>query len=627
LIKKIGVLFLSGAICLATVGLALAMEYKEAPMLRTKVAAGELPPVEERLPEEPLVVVPVEEIGQYGGTARQVMMQKYSRGYSRQMFTENLTCFSPDYKKVLPNIAKGWEWSEDNKSVTFYLRKGMKWSDGAPFTADDFVFYWNDIMLNKELSPIPPSYFIIGGEPGKIEKIDDYTFKISFVEPYGMFLELLIAPGREAYACKHYLEQFHPKYTPMDEIKKVMEKEGFDIWIDLFGSKNSHFNNPGCPQIDAWIPQNTDDKPMQIFVRNSYYWKVDTEGNQLPYIDKWQRTFTSTTEATLLKTMAGEMDYGVKALGQDIEYWSMLMQYREQGDYRLTSRLPCGTNHGTIYFNFWHKDPAIRELYRNKQFRIALSTAIDREEVSVLLWKGIGIPSQAFPPEGMPWYEEEFCKSYTEYNPDKANEILDELGLKWDEKHEYRLLSNGKRLEFVLVNRGWPPDAPDIMDLLTSKYWKQIGLKIVPKIIEGGLWGSIREACDYDLACEAQNRGFVGMPPVIYPSVFPIYLDAWCQKWTLWFISDGKEGEEPPQDVKRLMELRNEILAEPSAEKRVELSKEALAIHAENLWTIGIVTEPSRIIFGLAKNNFRNVAEMMNDEHESEYIAQFFIKK
>ncbi len=625
MIRKIGVIFLSMVICTVTVASALAMEYKEAPMLRTKVAAGELPPVEERLPEEPLVVKPVEEIGQYGGVWRLVLVG--GMGAYKQLWNENLVCWSSDYKEILPNIAKGWEWSKDSKSITFYLRKGMKWSDGVPFTADDVVFYWNDIMLNKELNPLVQSTFMIGGEPGKIEKIDDYAFRLSFAKPNSILLQNLITAWNTIYAPKHYLEQFHPKYTSMDEIKKIMKKESFDTWIDLFKSKNTHFDNPECPQVNAWIPQNTIDKPIQIFVRNPYYWKVDTEGNQLPYIDKVERTLTSSRETTLLKAMAGEIDYQGTTLWQKIDDYTMLMQNRERGDYRLVTLLPVGTNHGTIYFNFWHEDPVIRELFRNKQFRIALSVAIDREEINELFFKGLGLPSQAFPPPGMPWYEERFCNSYIEYDPVKANRILDEIGLKWDKNHQYRLRSDSKRLRFVLINYGWPPEIPDIMGLIRDKYFKDIGIEIVPKIIGDTLFATQVSACKYDILCDFGNMGFVGGSPS-RAELFPFNPNSrWCQRWALWITSGGKEGEEPPADVKRLVKIWDEILEENSVEKRIAVTKEALAIHSENLWSIGIVTEPSVTLFTLVKNNFRNVAENINSQHRSEYSPQFFIKK
>jgi len=609
-------------------------EFNQAPALRVQVAAGELPAVEERLPEEPYVMEPVEEIGQYGGVVRQQMIQAYSRGQSSWTLAENLVRFSSDRTEILPNVAKSWQWSEDRKSITFYLRKGMKWSDGYPFTADDFMFYWNDIMLNKELNPSPWRNFVIAGEPGKIEKIDDYAFKLTFIEIPSLFLRNLVVDNKiEVYAPKHYLERFHPKYTQMDEIEKIMEREGFDTWVNLFlnkGGDYEKYNNPEYPQTHAWTAQNTDDKPMQIFVRNPYYWKVDTEGNQLPYIDEWRRTFVSDLEAIVLKTIAGEYDYG-NSLKQNMEVYPVLMKYREEGDYRVLQRDAPGANTGAIHFNYWHEDPVIRKLFRDKQFRIALSVAIDRDEINMLLYNGLGTPSQAFPPPGMPWYEERFVNQYIEYDPKRANEILDELGLTWDEKHEYRLRSDGKRLQFVTVNRGWPPEAPEIMDILRRKYWKAIGIEIVPKIISKSLWKSLALASDFDIVVEAQDRGFLAYPPVTRDSVMPrrrgFASGSWATNYVLWFDSEGEEGEEPPADVKRLREIYEEIYQEVSEEKRLKLTMEALTIHYENFWDIGMLRPPDVLIFTIAKNNLRNVPETNWGLRASDSASQFFIRK
>lgn len=627
MIRKLTVVFLSGLMCLITVASVLAMEYKEAPMLRVKVAAGELPPVKERLPKEPLVIEPVEEIGQYGGVWRGVSRGNYTPIF-RKLWTENLVCLSSDFKEVLPNIAKGWKFSEEVRSITFFLRKGIKWSDGASFTADDCVFYWNDIILNKDIYPITPSIFVVGGEPGRIEKIDDYTFKLSFVEPYGMILENLITCWYELYAPKHYLKQFHPKYTSMDKLKKLMEKEKFDRWTDLFMSKFEHFNNPESPQIDAWIPQNTNDQPIQIFTRNPYYWKIDTKGNQLPYIDESRWTTGLNPEAVVLKVIAGEIDCLGQGLWQDMERYSFLMQNREKGDYRIILFLPVGTNNGTLTLNFFHKDPVIRKLFRDKQFRIALSISINRDEINEFFFKGMGIPSQAFPPPGLPWYEERFCKAYTEYNPEKANKILDEIGLAKRNAENYRLWPDKKEeLKFVLLTSSDWPHMAEISDLIKG-YLKRIGIRVVVKPLGSQLLTTRIQSGDYDIMCTTENLGFVGAHPVTRFSLFPMSeLSHWAKEWVLWFTSEGKEGEEPPADVKRLMEIRKQIIKEGDKRKRIELVKEALSIHAENLWEIGVVTEPLETLFGIAKNNFRNVPKVMNSQHRSECSPQFFIKK
>jgi len=630
LIKKIGVLFLSGAICLATVGLALAMEYKEAPILRTKVAAGELPPVEKRLPEEPLVVEPVEEIGQYGGVWRRVHMGSIDRGGMLPLIDEPLICWTMDFTKLVPNVVKGWKFSEDGKSITLYLRKGMKWSDGALFTTDDFVFYWNDILLNEKITPTVTSKLKSGGEPGKIKKIDDYTFKLSFVEPYGMLPETFAGYwGPIIYAPKHYLKQFHSKYTSMDEIEKMMKKEGFTYWVDLFSAKNTQCDNPELPVIMAWYPLDRIDVPVQRWTRNPYYYKVDTEGNQLPYIDKIERTLMSDLETIVLKCIAGDVDFYARRL-TGVENYPIVMQNREKGEYRVFLSLNVGSNLNPVYFNFFHEDPVLRKLFWDKQFRVALSIAINREEINQLLFKGVATPAQPGPGPGTPWYEERFCNYYIEYDPEKANKLLDEIGLKWDKNHEYRLRPDGKRLR--IVNSVFTRLSSDVPEMeLIKEYWKKIGIEAVVKPTGRELWVTQVQACKHDIASYLGNMGFGGAPPLTRPEVFPTSTSSyWAPMWGLWFSSGGKSGEEPPADVKRLIEIYKEVPKEISLEKRIELQKEALAIHEKNLWMVGIVREPDQGRFHIAKNNLGNVPSVkirLSVDIPTGFPAQLFFKK
>jgi len=266
----------------------------------------------------------------------------------------------------------------------------LKWSDGAPFTADDFMFWWNDIILNDELTPVKPSFFMVGGELMRMEKIDDYTIKLSFSKPYGVLLARLSdwwAPT--LYAPEHYLKQFHPKYTPIEEIKKQMKKEGFTIWTDLFGAKNAYNDNPGTyPTINAWRIVDRVDAPIQTWVRNPYYWKVDTKGNQLPYIDEVQQTLVSDDEALLLKAIAGDIDFQYRRI-QGLANYTLVKQNEKKGDYRVVLLINPGAPMPAIYFNFFHKDPVLRKLFRDKRFRIALSVAITRLILNIIQKKQI----------------------------------------------------------------------------------------------------------------------------------------------------------------------------------------------------------------------------------------------
>lgn len=609
-------------------------KFNEAPILRTKVAAGELPSVEERLPEEPMVVEPTEEIGQYGGTFRGVHIGG-TTGEAQlgcYVLEELINLDVETYSTAIPNIVKGWKWNEDATRLTFFLRKGMKWSDGYPLTADDFLFWYKDIILNDELTPIKPSWLKIGGELAVLKKIDDYTIELSFAAPYGYFIDRFANwPVRRTLVVpKHYLKQFHPNYTPMEEIKKVMKKEGFNTWMDLFGGKNDYINNPKRPSLYAWVVLNDASKPVQILERNPYYWKVDTEGNQLPYIDRMERTLVSDTETMLLKVLAGEVDMErIGLLGGTANY-PILMQYREKGNYRLIPLVLAPFNTGSIYLNPNHKDPVIRKLFLNKKFRIALSVSLNREEINELIYKGVGTPSQVAPSVGEPYHgEDPSYKIYTQYDPELANKLLDEIGLKWDKNHEYRLRPDGKKLFLVINPRlGWPFEAVDMAELY-KEYWSKVGIKTVVKPLDDKVLAPRREAGNFDIYVKCFIAGGAIQPP-LNGYVFP--RAGWMSGplWGTWIATNGEAGEEPPADVKHLAEIEKEILATTSTEKRLALFTEAIKWHVDNLMPIGVlqvggVGTPENI--AVVNNRLRNVPDPVDGHIYCAQRGTWFIKQ
>lgn len=611
-------------------------KFNEAPVLKARVSSGELPPVEERITSEPLVLKPVEEIGQYGGVLRDVGLgarDSYSPWYTLR---ETLICWSRDFTHFVPDVAKAWKVSEDAKTFTFYLRKGMKWSDGAPFTAGDFIFWYEDIILNDETTPVKPGWLSAGGKLGKLEKVNDYTIRFSFTTPYGTFLDLQHRLGVPA-APKHYLKQFHPKYTPMEQIRKEMKKEGFDRWADLFNYKTTgylhisqtNYSTPGTPQITAWVAQNTVDKPVFVMTRNPYYWKIDTEGNQLPYIDRIERVLVPSLDGLVLKVMAGEFTHHFYRIGDSRKFFPILVENQKKGDYRLIRiKARGGTNYGTIFLNFHHKDPVLKKLFLDKRFRIALSVAINREEINDLLFDGEALVSQfsCGSGGGLPFWDGKLGKVHTEYDPEQANKLLDEIGLTKRDRQGYRLRPDGKRLRLInFAFTPWPTENVEMQELV-REYWEKIGIQVVVKPVSRDLWVTRVKAAEHDIASYAACFGIQDQPPTERSDFFPYDNTSYfAPLWGLWHNSGGKQGEEPPQEVKELMKIYEEIKAEPSLEKRNALARKAFAIHAENLWMIGILTPSLKYLYRLAKNDLRNESSEWNQHF---YIsAQFFIKQ
>lgn len=650
MIRKLMLVLLAGAICLLAVTSVLAkhaqvyqlkeyeqligkkLEFDEAPMLRIMVAAGELPPLKERLPEDPLVVKPAEEIGQYGGVFHKINEGLAFSNWSMDAGIMFLAAYSPDMSKIFPNVLKGWEVSEDVKKFTLYLRKGMRWSDGYPFTADDLMFYFEDIALNKDLSPVPPSRLMAGGEPGVARKMDDYTIEVSFRVGNGGFIEALCRWRPNPYAPKHYLEQFHPKYTSMDEIKKTMKKEGFDTWVSLFQAKCGgtwdFWSNPERPVIGPWVAQNYASEPIQTLTRNPYFWKVDTEGNQLPYIDKVERFLMKEPEPALLKVLAGEIDYmDARWLG-GVQIKSIVMKYQESGNYRLVPLRTQSNNFGTIYFNMTHKDPTLRKLFQDKRFRIALSVAINREKINKLVYKGLAVPSHPSVIPGPPYYGERLFKNYLQYDPKLANRLLDESGLSKRDKEGYRLRPNGERLRMTCLVSAAHAVWMEMAELYKED-WKAIGIETVNKPVEFGLVANLIQEGDYDLQVSSATYGGRPLNPLNRAVGFPLSrVYGVAPKWGLWFESKGKEGEEPPEDLKRVMEIREKAILEVNEEKKVALTLEALKIIEENLWVVGGMNQPREGDYAIVTNRVRNMASpLMYCEGLHEIYSQFFIRE
>lgn len=584
--------------------------YSEAPELAELVASGELPPVEERLPAAPIVVAPEEAIGKYGGQLRMSITGQNTlvNEVGNWWMTESLTVHSPQ-GEIIPNVAQSWEWSDDNKVLTLHLREGIKWSDGVPFTADDIVFWWEDVVLNTELTPAPPTLLTRGGEMGVLTKVDDYTVQIAFSQPYALFTTYLgswgFSRGAPTSHPRHYLTQFHPNYAEMESIEAGMEEGGFDTWTDYFAQMAGN-TNPDKPTIGAWMPQDWPPQSLEIHTRNPYYWKVDSAGNQLPYIGEIWSTRTADVEATLLKTIAGELDIA-RALGQS--NLPILSDNKASGNYRFAYADWMPNSYGNIMFNFTTSDPVKNELYNNKEFRQALSVAIDREEIIQLIYKGGVFASQVAPMRGAPYFgESDLFQSWAQFDPDLANQMLDDLGLTERDGEGFRLAPNGEELLLIIsATTAWPAETPELMELVRG-YWANVGIKAAVTPEAGQLWTARHNAGEHDLSARGAHFGGGPVHPTLNSNTFALAGWQWAPDWALWLDTNGEQGVEPPDDVKRIREIREQILGEADEATRNELIQQVFQIHMDNIWSIGLVVDDPR--FGqltVVHNRLRNV--------------------
>lgn len=575
--------------------------YNESPMLQGKG----LPPVDERLPENPAVVTPATENGQYGGTLRFGFVGG-NPGWGGLWFVagwENLVIWKPDFSGVDPNIAERWEVQNDARDFIFHLRKGMKWSDGEPFTAADITFYIEDILFNEELSPAGPvadwlpSHLADGFE---YEQIDDYTVKFSFPQPNGLFLYTLATwSGRHlAFFPKHYLQQFHAKYNP-DVDQLVAEADGVEEWTGLFTSKAAgpsgdlqhYFNLPELPVLFPWVVT----KPLGAettieMERNPYYWKVDTMGNQLPYIDNIVGTSFQDAEARTFAMLNGDLDY-IKDPGDDNRI--IYHEAMEEGKpIAIRYTVSDGANTNSIHFNRNTKDPVKAEVFLNKDFRIGMSHAINREEIIDIVFDGQGEPAQVAPLESSPLYHERLATQYIEYDVELANKHLDNV-LPEKDADGFRLGPDGERFSIIMTvadSLSYGTKWVQIAELL-SEYWAAVGVEVVVN----GMHNDQFDVRFRDNDIEASiytGEGGAGITAILDPRYF-VPMEWWGifgNGWYAWRVGANDFVQvEPPQHIKDIREkYETEVLGAPTQEAQIEAMKEILAIAADEFWVIGI---------------------------------------
>jgi peptide/nickel transport system substrate-binding protein len=579
--------------------------YGEAPMLAEQVAAGSLPSVEERLPAEPLVVEPAE-LGQYGGTIRSVWggqddsenINNHLR-YNMLVRMNHTTGFD-----LYADVADRWEVSEDGTVFTFHLREGIKWSDGMPLTTEDVLFWWNDIILNEEYTSSVPSILRSGGQPAMVEAVDGQTFTVTFSQPYGSFLITLASiRGRDLFisAPRHYLSQFHPAYTDEAALDAMVSDAGLETWAQLFEQRASWLLNPELPQITAWIVENAPDATGRTtLMRNPYYYKVDSAGNQLPYVDRVEFSQIDTTDVALLRAASGEVDLQIRAYGAT--ELTPLSLNQEQGNYRVVAFYSDrGSESTSMHINQTVGDPALREIFRDVRFRQAISVAINREEINQIGFLGLGVPRQASFTPANPYFSEAWANHYAQYDPELANQLLDEMGLTERNDAGIRLRPDGQPLELIFEYT-----SGDAWGELLIDYFADIGLGLIVQTREGSLYSERIQQPDFQLGMWTFNGDFFNMRRDLIPAESR---RAWGNAWATWFETGGESGEEPPESLLRVAELIDLAYATPDEDLRAEYVAEIVQIHMDNLWNIGIVGMAPRA--GVITNNLINVPDDM----------------
>ena len=605
----IGGLVLACAFGIASVA-ANATEMGETPFFVDAVKAGTLPPVGDRIPQTPAIFSGDDgktTLGVQGGNLRMLMgrvkdvRMAVVYGYAR------LIGFDKDFN-LKPDIAAAID-VDDGRVFTIHLRKGHKWSDGKPFTSEDFRYYWEDIINNKDISPYgPPRGLLVEGEAPKVDFIDETTIRYSWTKPNPFFLTAL-AGARPLYLYRpaHYLKKYHAKYVEAEKMAAMVKESGQRNWVSLHFKKDHQYKNENIkmPSLQPWI--NTTKKPSERFVfkRNPYFHRIDTNGHQLPYIDQLIMTIAN-NKLIPAKTGSGESDLQARYLA--FNNYTFVKKGEKRNGYTVRRWVPAAGAKIALYPNMTIKDPAWRDLFRKADFRRALSLAVNREDINQAVYFGLGTESNNTVLEGSAFYKDDYRTRWASLDLDRASKLLDGLGLTKRDDQGIRLLPDGRPLDIIVETAGEDSEQTDILELIKED-WIKIGIKMFVKPLQRE---NLRNRI---FAGETQMSVWSGLENAVPTADWgPDELAPTNQQqlqWSSWgnhYETSGKGGEKPDMDIaNKLLKLNSEWRHADSSEKRSEIWHAMLDIHADQVFSIGVITGVPQPV--VVSNRLHNVPE------------------
>ena len=585
-------------------------DYVETPYLLDAVAAGALPPVARRLPERPSVVEAKQEgyaIGRHGGELRMLMgREKDVRmlvvyGYAR------LVAYDRNFELV-PDLLQSYE-VEGGRIFTLRLRRGLRWSDGHPVSAEDFRYFWEDIAGNETLAPFGPSRALrVKGRPPRFEVLDEYTVRYAWDEPNPFFLPALARARPEPIlAPAHYLRRFHARYSDEAELEEIAEEEGRRNWgaVHINRFRPYKNTNPELPTLQPWI--NTTRAPSQryVFERNPFYHRVDEEGRQLPYID---RVIVNIADAKLIPAKAGAGESDLQARHLAFGDYPFLKQAEERSGYRVSLWDTTKGAHVALLPNLNVQDPVWRGLVRDVRFRRALSLAIDREEINYVIYYGLASGGNDSILPGSALYRPRYRKRWAGYDLAAAAALLDEMGLDRRDSDGIRLLPDGRRMEIIVETAGEDSEQTDVLELVETT-WAEIGIKMYTKPLQREV---LRNRVFSGLTLMSVWSGLENGVPSADMSPRDLAPTSQIQlQWPKWgqYVESGGEVGEPVDlpHAQRLAALNEEWEAGPARARREAIWHEMLGIRADQAYTLGIVAAVPQPV--VVNRRLRNVPE------------------
>ncbi len=554
--------------------------FRQSPLLDAQVAAGELPPVEERLPEDPIVAEPYRRIGKYGGTA-----SIFEPGVWILNPTEGPYRVGPQLSRNLPNFAESAEFSDGGRTVTITLRKGIRWSDGHPLTADDFAFDLEHIELNTDLTPVVLPLF----KGARIEIHDPQRFSYHFPTPRPLLLKCMAHSGERLLGPAHFLKRYHPAFTDTAQLEREAVEQGLQDWRKYFEVVNSiHdlkvFHRPVFSAFAVVSKTSTRSR----YRRNPYYFKVDPEGNQLPYIDFLEVQNVGSKEIMAAKASTGQVTVaGRQLMTADIP---LFKRYEEENGYTTYIWPRCYGSDVVFQLNITHPEERLRRIFADANFRRAMSLALDRDEINDILYFGQAVPRQLTVVPSSEYFEPAFAAAWATHDPERAAALFDEAGVRDRDGDGFREGPDGEPLHITLEYSLGETPKQNTVELAVA-HWREAGIRVGSKQISGSLLATRAKAGLMDMTLWHADRQADILFPIEPFWFVPMHIGqeqgVWS-KWSRWYLSRGQLGWEPSPEGKQLLAWWERLRRTSDEEERREMARKILASQAENVWGIGV---------------------------------------
>jgi len=579
-----------------------------------------------------MVVNVVDRIGEYGGTWRRAFTGPNDGQNADRLMMDMVLYYDLDGANIIPNVAKAWDISDDGMVYTLHLREGMKWSDGSPFTSEDFAWHWTNVISDPDINPTREGQMGWSGvDLSSIVAVDTYTVDVTLKERADGFIDALAdyttggwtlhgRIGDGMYGPTEYLKTIHRSFaTDVNAFDKRVADAGYENWITFFKERADPLKSTDSPVVSLWKMTSPITAEIYEWERNPYYWAVDPAGNQLPYIDRISMTLTGDKEVLNLKAAAGEIDFQHRHIEMskvpvfkeneeksqiDVQFWG------SHGAVGLAINMSYGE--GDVAYE---PDPEIKKWINNFEFRKALSLAIDRDKINEVMFLGQGDPSQPIFSKGHPYYPgDAAAQKYTELDPDESNRILDSIGLDKKDSSGMRLRTDGKgTLQFLTDYAAEYFVAYDVLAELMQEDLAKVGIKLNLKPMDVSLFETRRN-----------NNDGIFMAGGLMSARWPNLLDRWHEHgsaYRTWYTggrdtySENAVAAEPTDPaILRLAELADDATNLVYGE-RGAVYIEGQKIFIDNLYGIGAVgNTPAFNGVIVKKKNFKNVPAQAPNE-------------